>query len=354
MRAPDREIPDFNSTPIAFRSFGAAFNVIGIRQADADLLGAELIAVDGRPIAGMREVLRSFSGGTIAARDLHAAAVLASPERLHAVGLARSGGSISYRFRLRNGREVERKLDTASTTGEPARMQWLVDVNPVPWALRDPHEAFRYRDAPELDAIVVQLRQNVDAPNRRLIDFLAQAETTTKELNRQNVVLDMRFNGGGNLLLTRDFMTQWPSRTNGRFFVLTSTETFSAAIASIAYLKQAGGERVLIVGEPVGDRLMFFSDGRPVQLPHSGLFFLPAQMRMDYRDGCRDYDDCFMGVAQPGRPTAPLPSALPPMERMPLTVDSLEPDVPVQWTIESWLRDTDPMLEAVEKMLVRR
>ena len=38
------------------------------------------------------------------------------------------------------------------------------------------------------------------------------------------------------------------------------------AIAGIAYLKQAGKERVTIVGEPVGDRMMFFSDGLPIRL----------------------------------------------------------------------------------------
>jgi hypothetical protein len=38
---------------------------------------------------------------------------------------------------------------------------------------------------------------------------------------------------------------------------------------------QAGTSRVSIIGEPVGDRLMFFSDGLPIQLPHSGRFFPP-------------------------------------------------------------------------------
>lgn len=352
--APDKEIPDFNSVPIAFRPFGEEFHVIGIEETNAELLGARLITVDGRPIEDLRDTLRSFAGGTIASRDSKAAGILASPEQLHAVGLARRNDSVTYGLRSRDGRVLVQTLDTSDVSAESAAMRWAPDADRATWALRDRHEAFRYRDAPELESLVVQLRQNVDTQNRRLADFLNEVEVLRAKLGRANVVLDMRFNGGGNLMLTRDFMAQWPSRVPGRFFVLTSTQTFSAAIASIAYLKQAGAERVLIIGEPVGDRLMFFSDGRPVQLPHSGRFFLPAPVRMDYRNGCRDYDDCFMGVAQPGRPTAPLPPSLSSVERMPILVDSLDPDVLVRWTIDSWLKGTDPMLDAIAKVVAQQ
>src|SRR5690606_9211925 len=168
-------------------------------------------------------------------------------------------------------------------------------------------------------------------------------------LGRKNIVLDMRANGGGNLLLAREFMIEWPKHVPGRFYVLTSRDTFSAAIASIAYLKQAGGDRVVIVGEPIGDRLMFFSDGLPVQLPHSGLFFLPAVTRMDYANGCREYTDCFEGIVEAGKPAGTSLLKLPPdVKKLPLAVGSLEPDVHASWTIDSWIDGTDPAMEAVK------
>ena len=106
------------------------------------------------------------------------------------------------------------------------------------------------------------------------------------------------------------------------------------------------------MGEPAGDRLMFFSDGLPVQLPHSGLFFLPAVVRMDYADGCRAYDDCFEGVAQPGRPTAvsllKVPAGL---QRIALSVSSIEPDVVVPDTIDAWLRGEDPAMSALTTLV---
>ena len=104
-----------------------------------------------------------------------------------------------------------------------------------------------------------------------------------------------------------------------------------------------------------GDRLMFFSDGLPIQLPHSGLFLLPATVRMDYRDGCRHYDDCFEGIAQPGGPTAtsPFTSAIP-LDRLPISVVALEPDIVAPWTIEAWLTGNDPMMDAVATLVIEK
>jgi hypothetical protein len=352
LQQPDFEVPDFKSVPISFYPFGEDFNVVTVRAKDADLLGSRLVAVENRSVEDLRAMLRTFSGGTTASRDLTAAEVLASPDQLHAVGLSRSDKSVLYELVMPSGRKVRRKFSVEQpSAAEPKEFRRLPDVDRVSWAFQEPDKPFRLRDAPEVDGVMVQLRQNVDASNQRLADFLREAEERRAALGRKNVVLDMRFNGGGNLMLTRDFMRQWPGLVSGRFYVLTSRRTLSAAIASIAYLKQAGSHRVVIIGEPVGDRLMFFSDGRAVQLPHSGRFFLTATARMDYRDGCRKYDDCFQGVAQPGRPTAPLPAGIASTDRMPISIDSLEPDIDAPWTIESWLKGTDPMMQAVTELV---
>jgi hypothetical protein len=47
-------------------------------------------------------------------------------------------------------------------------------------------------------------------------------------------------------------------------FVFVGPATFSAGIANARYLKQAGARRVMLVGEPPGDRLNFFAEGVPV------------------------------------------------------------------------------------------
>jgi hypothetical protein len=248
---------------------------------------------------------------------------------------------------------VEREFKAGGASG--ANEAWRVIPSPdrAPWAFQQPERLFRWRDATDLDAVVIQIRQNMDAADQRIGDFLEQAESNRQRLGRHNVVLDMRLNDGGNLLLTREFMAKWPSRlaAPGRFLVLTSPKTMSAGMASIAYLKQAGKDRVVLVGKAPGERLMYFAEGRPIRLPHSGLFLRPATARNDYETGCRNYDDCFVALAQPGRPTAPPPVSAAAVDRMPVAVSSLEPDLPAPWTVESWLTGTDPAMDAVSHAL---
>lgn len=350
VREPDFAVPEFTRVPITFEVFGEEFHVVRIAAEHAELLGARLISVNGRPMERLRPVLRTFSGGTLESRDAIAAGVLSSPQQLHAVGLSERDDSLQYQFQLRGGRTLQRHFAAQSAT-EQISWRSIPFADQAPWSLREPEKAFRFRDAPEVDALVVQLRQILDTEEQGIADFLESMEQRRSALGRENIVLDMRANGGGNLLLAREFMIEWPRRMPGKFYVLTSRETFSAAMASIAYLKQAAGERVVIVGEAVGDRMVFFSDGLPVQLPHSDLFFLPAVVRMDFANGCRAFSDCFEAIVAPGQPAAVSLLKLPPdLQRVPIAVGTLEPDVHAPWTVDSWLEGRDPAMAAVIEM----
>jgi hypothetical protein len=211
----------------------------------------------------------------------------------------------------------------------------LLTAARAPWSLQEPAKILRWRDAPELDAIVIDLRAIMNG-ERRLAEFLEASDTARRAAGRANVVLDLRMNGGGNLFLARAFMLSLPARLppTGRIVVLTSPWTFSAAISSLGYLKQAGGDRVTIVGEPIGDRLRFFAEGRPKSLPRSGAFLLPARRRHDYLTGCAGFTDCAMFVAQ-----------------TPIAVKSLDPQVAAAWTVEAYAAGRDPGMEAVARVL---
>jgi hypothetical protein len=178
------------------------------------------------------------------------------------------------------------------------------------------------------------MRQN-DGDDAHPIDrFLRDATRAIKEAHPKNLVLDMRLNGGGDLNTTRDFAESLPGLVPGRIFALTSPWTFSAAISTVGYLKQKAPARVTIVGETVGDRLVFFSEGRPVTLTNTGIVVLPATERHDYRNGCRDFSDCHGNVV-----------------RHPIAVPTLDPEIAAPWTIEAYRSGRDPAMEAVAAAL---
>lgn len=340
--------PELGRVPIRVLPFGDQFYVARAGTRDADLVGSRLLAIDGHPIAQLRDSARTLSGGIPAWRDRSAAYLFESPGQLHAMGLARAGGGATYRFALSAGRVIERTLQPAPLPGDdhepitpldpdvPAGVVSMLPLARAPWSLRDFTTLVRRRDAPELDAVVIQMHGNFNPRGGSIAASLESADSLRRVLHRRNVILDMRFNGGGNLQLTRQFMSSLPGRVapDGRVFVLTSPWTFSAAISSTGYVKQAGGASVVLVGEPVGDRLQFWAEGQPIELPHSGALILPATQRHDYLTGCKPFTDCHSY-----------------MVRFPIEVPSLAPDIPAPWTAEAYAAGRDPAMEAVARAI---
>ena len=195
---------------------------------------------------------------------------------------------------------------------------------------------FRWRAAPEIDGMVIELRQTSNAPNNPIREFLATMTTRIQSDRPRNLVIDLRLNGGGDLNTARDFMKGVPELVPGRIFVLTSPWTFSAAISSLGYLEQTAPERVTIVGEEVGDRLEFWAEGGPTTLPSSGHVFSIATQRHDYKNGCRAFADCHRPVVVNS-----------------IAVPTLAPDVAAPWTLEAYRAGRDPAMEAVAAQLRR-
>lgn len=345
----------FNHVGIGLTPFGEEFHVLVARDATRDLLGGRLVAIDGHDITALRTAARALRGGTAAFRDRFAPFLFESPELLHAARIAREPGAATYEFVLPDGRRVSRRLaaEAPDSTRQPvSTRRWLMPergnmtdtawhtlLSPAraSWALREPPNPFRWQAVPELEALQVEFRMNVDAPGRPILFFVSEVEREIAKQQPRHVILDMRHNGGGNLNTTRGFVQRLAANTPGRIFVLTSPWTFSAAISTVGYLKQAAPDKVVIVGEELGDRLEFFAEGRPTTLPHSGIVVGLATERHDYRGGCVTFKDCHRAVVQ-----------------NPIRVPTLAPDVPAPWTFEAYRAGRDPAMDSVAAMIRRR
>jgi len=341
----------YGRVPIRFVPFGDQFYVLSADSGHADLLGARLVAIDGKSLREVRTIGHTLWGGTAAWRDRQLPFLLESPDQMQAVGIATNGQSATYRLELRGGRAVDRRISAEPPNGgrefypttrwlmpeplEPDRAAWrlLGARDRTPWAFREPKLFFRLRAAPELNGMVVQLRANHDGP-QSIGEFLTTATEEIQRTKPANLVLDLRTNGGGDLNNTRDFVKSLPALVPGRIFVLTSPWTFSAAISTTGYLKQAGGSRVTIVGEMVGDRLEFWAEGRLARLPFSGAAMSYSTQRHDYKTGCRPYTDCHGAVV-----------------RNPISVPSLAPEIEAPLTIEAFIAGRDPGMEAIERAI---
>jgi hypothetical protein len=154
----------------------------------------------------------------------------------------------------------------------------------------------------------------------------------TKEISARKpriVIIDLRFDQGGDFTTTASLMSRITrlAPTIERVYILISGWTFSAGETSAALAKEHGEGKVTLVGEPLGDRMRLWGEGRDMTLPNSQLKLHYATGLHDYSHPCWGQEGCFWTT-----------------HFFPMHVKTLAPDVPVPYTFADYLALRDPAL----------
>lgn len=315
----------------------------------ADLAGARVLAVEGLAPEALYGRVRVLLGGKDVDRKKRVTELIESEGVLKSLGVARDADALTLRLRLADGRKVTRRIamipQAVTPTAEFERLWapqalagetgWTPALKPkaVPLYLRDADRPFRLETTPV--GLYLQFRSNSDEDGFPIADFLKDAAARIAADKPANLIVDLRFDIGGNLLTTLDFMRKLPSATAGRTYLLVGPYTFSAGIVSAAALEKSGGDRVVIVGDEVGDRMRFWSEGDNVRLANSKLALRYTNGQWDLGAGCAGEPACLDHYIN-------------------VNPVSVEPDVRASLTAKDWLAGRDPGMEAVMRLIETR
>lgn len=319
----------------------------------ADLAGARVLKVEGRSTEALYAGAKALLGGNDAYRRQWLPDYIELGGILHAVGLAAAPDRLALTLRTPDGRTVERVLRMVPTSGlsavaeydrlwspepAPGEQGWTtaMPTDEVPLYLRDADLPFRSVPLPEWGAHYLQFRSNTDIDGYSIADFLTDAGSELASRSPKDLVVDLRFNIGGNLTLTLDFMRRLADTVPGRTWLLVGPYTYSAGIISAAAIKQGGGDRVVIVGDGLGDRAHFWSEGGLVRLPNSGHALRYTDGQFNLAEGCTGEPACFD-------------------QMFPVDVNfvPLDPDIRAPLTADAYLAGRDPAMEAVAREIER-
>lgn len=325
----------FNAVPLRLGWFADGLFVVGAAAGQRDLLGAQILAVDGRAPQQLAEALRPYTGGpSNLAREL-SPNFLVSPQLLHAAGLAETPDAGEYRVRLRGGAEETRRLAAAPGPDERlTRNYWpkrhlspvpapggdpswvhVLDAASPPSYLSRPDGNFWHGYLENGAILYVQLNRMADREGTSIEDYLAEVLAEAAGRKIKHAVVDLRFNPGGNYLLPADFTRRLPEIVppDGRVFILVGGNTFSAAISTAARLKYFAGPRATLVGEAMGDRASFWGEGGTVAMPNSKFAIRYTTGYHDWENGCglSEIGTCFFLNYFYGTPAGPLAPTVP-------------------------------------------
>lgn len=322
----------FRTLPLAFGFFGDELYVRAVHKSQRQLLGAKVLRIGSRSTVEAYTAVKSLVG-----RDNEQGArywapyLLAMPEVLHALGITQTLDDVPLGLATDRGEEAALLHPFAPVemmSGDIAtlfkrRDDW-VDVRELsgrpdpPW-LRRASELFHFEHIGPL--LYVQINTIGNKPDETLAQFAQRVHDVIATTRPQKVVFDLRLNRGGDGTLIppllRAIVQSERIDCKGRFFTITGPATFSAAQMLVDVLEKY--TKVLFVGEPTGSKGNVYGDSRRINLPNSGItvrtsvYYWQEWHPMDKRDATL-------------------------------------PNIPAPLTIDAYRNNTDPALEAIERV----
>ena len=335
--------------PIRVAQFSDGLRVLRAQDAYADLLGARVETVGGHPIDDALERLGKLRGGLPGWSHLTAEFYVVLQDILYGTRLATASDSSTWTFRLHDGSEVTRvlpahkpvagELDAPITrlySTEPAvdlKSGWKTyeTAKPLPLSLQNYSDNFRRIWLPRSCTLFLQMKAIMDADGQSFSNFLNATESELKARHPCAMIVDLRYSIGGDFTQVQGFGKRLPGYlgSGGNIYILTSSNTFSATIGAAAAIKEAAGDRAIVLGEPIGDNLDFFSEGGRGCLPNFHICFDYATGKNDFSlNRCDDWNVCFW-----------------PGWLFPIHTKSLAPDEIVTTSFDQWNDGHDPVFE---------
>jgi hypothetical protein len=335
------------SAPVRFAWFPEGLFVVRAMAGHEDLLGARVLSVDGRTPEALRREAAAYFAGTQAYVRTASPLLLESPPALHVLHPDASPVHLDLRVEGAAGGAREVRLDAvpparAPKASKPGRIlspvpladeapgEWraLLDpAAPIP-SLREPRHVTHAETLPG-GTLYLHLWRVRDDSGERLGDRIATALGAADAPRWRRIVLDLRFDAGGDYPDAYDALRSIPGRlaSDGHLLILTDETTFSAAIIAAVLARHFAGPRATVVGSGPGDRLEFWAEGIPARLPNSGIEIGVSTGYHDWSHGCRElrcwWPNFYYGVAG----------------------GDLAPGIPVRWRFADYRRGVDTVVQ---------
>jgi len=271
------------SLPVQFQLFDEGVCVTAAHPDYAALLGARVLAFGDCPVGRvLNDIDPLVSRDNVYGAPEQAMQVMRRTAVLHALGIvdAPDGAELELEYPDGTQRRLavpavpqawQRRNEVPAPEGWTAYHTALAGVPPL--YLRDCARPHWFEYLPDNDLVYFQFNSVCDGPRESLAAFLNRLFAFVDANAVRRLVIDVRWNSGGDLTLVRPLVHGLIMRPGvnrpGGLFVITGRRTFSAAQHTCSVIE--ANTHAVFVGEPTGSRPNFVGERTPFRLPCSGL-----------------------------------------------------------------------------------
>ncbi|MCG6185910.1 S41 family peptidase [Maribellus maritimus] len=304
--------------PLRYYWFADGLYIIKTDTSIAEHLGSKILKINSLEIDSVYKQLKDHLSGINRFKKFTASNYLTSPEILNGIGLTAAD---SLTLTLLKGKDTSvvnfkvKKMPDSKYEYESWADLYPDSAKTTPWAyftgnsnelplyLKHMNEGvfYTFLDAEEISYFSINaLWYKSPDFKEKIKKFLSELKTKTD----YHVVFDLRYYTGGNYVIPAKLATQPPKiiDDNRKIYLITSSMTFSAGLVTAARIKYFGKNKVVIVGEEVGDHLKFWAEGDYYTLPNSNISIQDSKYEHDWKNnkfipGQTFWLNLFYGVA---------------------------------------------------------
>jgi tetratricopeptide (TPR) repeat protein len=281
------------AAPVEFYKFAEGLFVTRAAPKYADLVGAQVLKIGEHSVEKVYEALDPVISQDNKMWPLFIGAnMMRYPRALNGLGLIREEDRMSITVRDPEGQV--RTLTLVAEPGGPAD-DWpsarKSGGRPEPLFLKDRRTNYWFEYLPESRTVFFQYNAVQHIPKDPLPEFCDRLFKFINEHDVERLVIDMRWNSGGNNFLNRPIVhgliRNDKINQRGKLFVIVGRQTFSAAMNGAAEIER--NTNAIFVGEPTGSSPNFVGESIPVNLPYSKMggsisdLYWQSSVAMDYR-----------------------------------------------------------------------
>jgi tetratricopeptide (TPR) repeat protein len=280
--------------PVAFYLFTEGLFITSAAPKHRDLVGAQVLRIGDYTIDQVMEALDKVIShdNKMWLKYIGSTASMRNPRLLNGLGLIPEPDKMEIKIRDEAGKVRQVALNAEVNT---AADDWVsVRGNapaPDPLYLKHRRTNYWFEYSPEHKMVFFQYNAVDNDPNEPLTQFCDRLFKFINENEVERLVIDLRWNSGGNNFLNRPILhgliRNDKINRRGKLFVIIGRQTFSAAMNAAAEIERH--TNAIFVGEPTGSSPNFVGESVSFSLPYSKMqgtisdLYWQSSVAMDYR-----------------------------------------------------------------------